>query len=304
MNLKPLMLAALLGLSLPTAHAADIKVSDSIAAVVGNEVITQRQVARAEAAARKSLPKGNQIGAAELRQQVLAQMVNQSLIVQAGKRRNIQATEAEIDAVIARDPALKNATKAQRREIGDTIIMEKVRQQAVMQNSRVSEAEIDSFLAQAQKQGVQLPEGAPMRQYRAQHILLKADTENAAAAAESSIRKIYAQARSGADFGTLARQYSQDGSASAGGDLGWFGDGVMVPEFESAVHKLKPGQVSAPVRTQFGWHIVKLNEVREAGTPEERQRNAVRQYISEQKAQQATTQLLRDLHNGAYVDIR
>lgn len=304
MNLKPLMLAALLGLSLPTAHAADIKVSDSIAAVVGNEVITQRQVARAEAAARKSLPKGSQIGAAELRQQVLAQMVNQSLIVQAGKRRNIQASEAEIDAVIARDPALKNATKAQRREIGDTIIMEKVRQQAVMQNSRVSEAEIDSFLAQAQKQGVKLPEGAPMRQYRAQHILLKADTENAAAAAESSIRKIYTQARSGADFGTLARQYSQDGSASAGGDLGWFGDGVMVPEFESAVHKLKPGQVSAPVRTQFGWHIVKLNEVREAGTPEERQRNAVRQYISEQKAQQATTQLLRDLHNGAYVDIR
>lgn len=304
MNLKPLMLAALLGLSLPTAHAADIKVSDSIAAVVGNEVITQRQVARAEAAARKSLPKGSQIGAAELRQQVLAQMVNQSLIVQAGKRRNIQASEAEIDAVIARDPALKNATKAQRREIGDTIIMEKVRQQAVMQNSRVSEAEIDSFLAQAQKQGVKLPEGAPMRQYRAQHILLKADTENAAAAAESSIRKIYTQARSGSDFGTLARQYSQDGSASAGGDLGWFGDGVMVPEFESAVHKLKPGQVSAPVRTQFGWHIVKLNEVREAGTPEERQRNAVRQYISEQKAQQATTQLLRDLHNGAYVDIR
>lgn len=304
MNLKPLMLAALLGLSLPTAHAADIKVSDSIAAVVGNEVITQRQVARAEAAARKSLPKGSQIGAAELRQQVLAQMVNQSLIVQAGKRRNIQASEAEIDAVIARDPALKNATKAQRREIGDTIIMEKVRQQAVMQNSRVSEAEIDSFLAQAQKQGVKLPEGAPMRQYRAQHILLKADTENAAAAAESSIRKIYTQARSGADFGTLARQYSQDGSASAGGDLGWFGDGVMVPEFESAVHKLKPGQVSAPVRTQFGWHIVKLNEVREAGTPEERQRNAVRQYISKQKAQQATTQLLRDLHNGAYVDIR
>lgn len=78
----------------------------------------------------------------------------------------------------------------------------------------------------------------------------------------------------------------------------------MVPEFESAVHKLKPGQVSAPVRTQFGWHIIKLNEVREAGTPEERQRNAVRQYISEQKTQQATTQLLRDLHNGAYVDIR
>ena len=143
-----------------------------------------------------------------------------------------------------------------------------------------------------------------MRQYNAQHILIKADSDNAAAAAESTIRKIYAQARSGADFAGLARQYSQDGSAANGGDLGWFSDGMMVTPFEDAVHKLKPGQVSAPVRTQFGWHIIKLNDIRESGTPEERQRNAVRQYISQQKAQQATTNLLRELHSSSFVDIR
>ena len=86
--------------------------------------------------------------------------------------------------------------------------------------------------------------------------------------------------------------------------MGWFADGMMVAPFEEAVHKLKPGQVSPPVRTQFGWHIIKLNDVRDAGTPEERQRNAVRQYMSGQKAQQATANLLRDLHSGAYVNIR
>ena len=58
---------------------------------------------------------------------------------------------------------------------------------------------------------------------------------------------------------------------------------MMVAPFEEAVHKLKPGQVSPPVRTQFGWHIIKLNDVREAGTPEERQQNAVRQYLSRKK---------------------
>ncbi len=304
MNVKPLMLAVVLGLSLNAAHAADVKASDSIAAVVDNDIITQRQVSEALADARRNLPKGTQVTDTELRQQVVAQMVNQSLIVQAGKRRNIQASEAEIDAVIAQNPSLKNANKRVRREIGDSIIVEKVRQQAIMENSRVSDSEVTSFINRAQQQGVALPEGEPLRQYNAQHILIKADSDNAAAAAESSIRKIYAQARSGADFAGLARQYSQDGSAANGGDLGWFSDGMMVTPFEDAVHKLKPGQVSAPVRTQFGWHIIKLNDIRESGTPEERQRNAVRQYISQQKAQQATTNLLRELHSSSFVDIR
>ena len=303
MNFKPLILAAALGLTLHV-HAADVKFSDGIAAVVDNDVITQREVAQAVAAARSRLPKGSQISNDELRQQVLSQLVNQSLIIQAGKRKKIQASEAEIDAVLAQNPTqAKKANKAVRRQIADSIVVEKVRQQAIMQNSRVSDAEVDRFLAQAQRQGITLPAGEPLRQYKAQHILLKADSDNAVSAAESSIRKIYAQARSGTDFSALARQYSQDTSAGNGGDLGWFSDGQMVAPFEDAVHKLKPGQVSPPVRTQFGWHIIKLNEVRDAGTPEERQRNAVRQYISNQKAQQATTNLLQELHSSSYVNV-
>ncbi|WP_301882951.1 peptidylprolyl isomerase [Neisseria uirgultaei] len=288
----------------PAQQQGGIHFSDGIAAVADNEVITRRRLAQAVADAKANLPKGVQISDTALTEQVLMQLVNQSLIVQAGKRRNIQASEAEIAAVAAQNPSLKNLSAEQRRELADSIIAEKVRQQAVMQNSRVSEAEVDRFIEQAQKQGVTLPEGEPMRQYRAQHILIKADSENAAVGAESTIRKIYGEARSGADFSSLARQYSQDASAGNGGDLGWFADGVMVPAFEEAVRSLKPGQVSAPVRTQFGWHIIKLNEVREAGTPQERVRNAVRQYIFQQKAERATADLLRDLHSGAYVDIR
>lgn len=288
----------------PAQQQGGIRFSDGIAAVADNEVITRRRLAQAVADAKANLPKGVQISDTALTEQVLMQLVNQSLIVQAGKRRNIQAGEAEIAAAVAQNPSLKNLSAEQRRELADSIIAEKVRQQAVMQNSRVSEAEVDRFIEQAQKQGVTLPEGEPMRQYRAQHILIKADSENAAVGAESTIRKIYGEARSGADFSSLARQYSQDASAGNGGDLGWFADGVMVPAFEESVRSLKPGQVSAPVRTQFGWHIIKLNEVREAGTPQERVRNAVRQYIFQQKAERATADLLRDLHSGAYVDIR
>ena len=82
MNFKPLILAAALGLTL-NVHAADVKFSDGIAAVVDNDVITQREVAQAVAAARSRLPKGSQISNDELRQQVLSQLVNQSLIIQA-----------------------------------------------------------------------------------------------------------------------------------------------------------------------------------------------------------------------------
>ncbi|MFC3874362.1 peptidylprolyl isomerase [Neisseria musculi] len=317
MNFKPLMLAAALGFALQTAPAAEIKQVDGIAAVAGSEVITQRDVRQGMAEARSRL--GKNVNEAELRTQVLQQLINQSLIVQAGKRRNITAGNAEIDAALSdiaqsrrttieglyAQAAQRGVSKAAvRRSVADSIITQKVRQQAVMQQSRVSDAEIDSMIAHAKQQGAALPQGEPLRQYRAQHILLKAENANAAKAAESGIRKIYNQARSGNDFAALARQYSQDGSAAGGGDLGWFSDGQMVPEFENAVHSLKPGQISRPVRSQFGWHIIKLNDVREAGTHEERQREAVRQYIARQKAEQATANLLKELHENAYVEIR
>lgn len=93
----------------------------------------------------------------------------------------------------------------------------------------------------------------PGEEYRAAHILV--ETEDAAKA-------LIAQLEGGADFAALAKQHSTGPSGPSGGDLGWFGKGAMVPEFETAVLALKPGQVSEPVKTQFGWHVVILNEVR------------------------------------------
>ncbi|EGV36628.1 peptidylprolyl isomerase [Neisseria weaveri] len=319
MNFKSLILAAAVALSFQTASAADIKLVDGIAAVADGAVITHKDVRKAMATAKASLPKNAQVDDAELRSQVLSQLINRTLMIEAGKRRNISVGNAEIDAALQQlaaerktnvDGLYAAAAKdglsraALRREIADGIIMQRVQQQAVMQNARVSEAEIDAMIARASEQGIALPEGAPIRQYRAQHILLKGESANALAAAESGIRKLYDQARSGADFAMLARQFSQDGSAAAGGDLGWFTDGQMVPEFEHAVHTLKAGQVSRPVKTQFGWHIIKLTDVRDAGTPEERRRNAVRQFIAEKKTEQATIELLKQLHEGAFIDIR
>lgn len=280
------------------AAASDIRSVDAIAATAGNSVITVRDVDAAVADLRRSVPSAAGVSDAELRPYAVDQLVNRALLVEAGKRRGLTAGEAEIRA------AMQGVAGVSRRKIADDIIMEKVRQQVVMQNSRVSEAEIDAGLANAKRQGITVPLSEPVKQYRAQHILVRAEKADASASAEAAVRKIWQQARKGEDFAALAREYSQDSNAADGGDLGWFGDGMMVPEFEAAVHQLNVGQISAPVKTQFGWHLIKLNEVREIGTDDERRRNTVRKAIEQEKAQAATMQLLQQLREGAFVDIR
>lgn len=309
MKMKQLILALAAAAALG-AHAADIKYVDGIVAVADDDVITQRSL---QAALARS-PKPKNMSEADYRKEVLNQLINQSLVAQAGKRRNITADDAEIDRVIAQTAASRKISveklyeksglskEALRSSVADSIIANKVQQQLATQNARVSDEEVNAVIAAAQAKGQKLPQGEAIRQYHAQHILVKASANDPSA--ETAIRQIWQQARSGKSFDQLAREYSQDSSAATGGDLGWFTDGQMVPEFENAVHNLKPGQISAPVRSQFGWHLIKLNEIRESGTPEERTRNAVRAALEQNKAQQATYQLLQDLHKNAYIDIR
>lgn len=104
-----------------------------------------------------------------------------------------------------------------------------------------------------------------MREIRAQHILFR--TMGEPAAKQNEVKKqaeqVLEEARKGADFSGLAKQYSQDpGSASKGGDLGFFGKGVMVKEFEDTAFSLKPGEISGLVKTDFGYHIIKMDESR------------------------------------------
>ena len=99
----------------------------------------------------------------------------------------------------------------------------------------------------------------PGKEYSAAHILV---------ATEDEAKAIKAELDGGADFAAIAKEKSTDrGSAAAGGDLGWFGVGMMVKPFEDAVIAMKKGEVSAPVQSQFGWHIIKLNDERTAAKP-------------------------------------
>ncbi|WP_347311778.1 peptidylprolyl isomerase [Defluviimonas sp. SAOS-178_SWC] len=98
----------------------------------------------------------------------------------------------------------------------------------------------------------------PGKEYNAAHILVETEDE---------AKALKIEVDGGADFAALAKEKSTGPSGPNGGDLGWFGIGMMVKPFEDAVVKMEPGQVSDPVQTQFGWHLIKLNEVRSAAAP-------------------------------------
>ena len=106
------------------------------------------------------------------------------------------------------------------------------------------------------------------------------------------------------DFVELARLHSNDGSASKGGDLGWVYPGDTVPEFEKAMSELKPGEIGAPVQTQFGWHLIQVLGRRTEDASADRVRLAARQALRERKADEAYQEWLRQLRDRAFVDIR
>jgi peptidyl-prolyl cis-trans isomerase SurA len=108
----------------------------------------------------------------------------------------------------------------------------------------------------------------------------------------------------GADFAELARANSDGGTAARGGELDWVFPGDTVPEFEHAYEQLKVGEVSQPVRTPFGYHLIQVLERRTGDTSNERKRLQARQAIRDRKAEEAYTEWLRQLRDQTYVELR
>jgi peptidyl-prolyl cis-trans isomerase SurA len=146
--------------------------------------------------------------------------------------------------------------------------------------------------------------GKRLQQTLARHILIR--TSEIVSDEEARRRLLILKERidNGADFAELARLHSNDGSAPKGGDLGWLYPGDTVPEFERAMDALKPGEVSAPVQSPFGWHLIQVRDRRVEQVSAERQRLLARQAIKERKADEAYQDWLRQLRDRAYVDNR
>jgi len=211
------------------AAAQDEPALDRVIATVGETEITFGHML----ALRVTLPEQyNQIPADVLFRGVLDQLVQQELLR--------QAQEGDLSA--AAQLRLEN----ERRAIAAAEV--------------IGEVTGDAVTDDAIQQAYQSEYGGTTdeTEYRASHILVESEEE-----AQALVEEI----AGGANFAALAQEHSTGPSGPSGGELGWFGAGVMVPEFEGAVTALEVGEVSEPVQTQFGWHVIKLNETRRKEQP-------------------------------------
>jgi peptidyl-prolyl cis-trans isomerase SurA len=146
---------------------------------------------------------------------------------------------------------------------------------------------------------------AAVTQTRLRHILIRTSDQVSEAEARRRLLDLRQRILSGsADFGEMARVHSDDATAARGGELDWVYPGDTVPEFERAYEELKIGEVSQPVRTPFGYHLIQVLERRSSAVSPERRRLQARQALRERKADEAYQEWLRQLRDSTYVELK
>ncbi|MEC8937610.1 MAG: peptidylprolyl isomerase, partial [Pseudomonadota bacterium] len=270
------------------------------------------QVEQQAAAQGGNLPPRNQLA-----QQVLERMVMDEIQLQMARRANLSVDDTELNRQLRSIAESNNMTLDQfadaveadgitladvREDVRREMLMRQVQQRQISQRVTVSDRDVERFLSQqpSQQQGQ-----AFIEETRARHILVELTptrNENQARARAEEARQRLQQ---GADFASVAREYSDDrGSAMNGGDLGWVRPGQTVPAFEEAMTSLSPNQLSEPVRSQFGYHVIEVLERRRQDVTEESRREQVRQAIFQRRANEELQTWQREIREQAFVDIR
>ncbi len=251
----------------------------------------------------------------EFRKNVLDNLINRELLFQEGEKKGITADEKAVDARFAElkqqmpDEASFEKMLTQmgvseadiRNEIERGMVIQDFIDQNLTAGIKISDAEIKEFY-DANPDYFKKPE-----QVKASHILIKADSvkddETAKKEARSKIREVQEKLKKGEDFAELAKSHSQCPSASKGGDLGYFGKGRMVKPFEEAAFTLKPGETSDIVVTQFGYHLIRVTEKKEASVvPLEEAKNKIAEHLKKQKSIETVNQYIEKLKSAAKIE--
>ncbi|MGC3937959.1 peptidylprolyl isomerase [Roseobacter sp. EG26] len=244
--------ALVIGIAAPVWAQDDVPTADTVIATVnGVEIKLGHMIA-----ARASLPQQYQ----ELDDKVLYDGILEQLVQQSALAQNFEG-DLPARVTMSLDNERRSLTAA---EVVEEVLADAVTDDALQALYDRQYGDID-----------------PEEEYNASHILV--ETEEEAIAVKETID-------GGADFAATAREKSTGPSGPGGGELGWFGPGMMVPTFEAATIALGIGEVSVPVQTQFGWHIIKLNDTRKAAIPTlDDVRGDLSNEIRQQVAQEAIT---------------
>jgi len=302
------------------AHA---ELVDRVAAVVNNQVIAWSEVEqRAAPELARVAAERDAARRGKLREQVMRaaveQLVGEKLLELEVREFNIEVTDAELEVALEDVRRQNNVEPEQFAQLlaqeGYTpesykafmrkhLARLKLVNLKVRSRVKVSEEDLRAEYARFSRMEGEDPE------VHARHILVKVDpgaAEAAVKAAAAKAQELAAEARkAGVDFVELARAKSEGPSASDGGDLGFFKRGMMVPEFDKVAFKLQPGEVSEPVRTRFGFHVIKVEERRAAEVvPFEDVKDQLKEKLLRSQMDKYTAQYVQELRQKASVEIK
>jgi peptidyl-prolyl cis-trans isomerase C len=238
--------------------------ADTVVATVAGTPITLGELI----AVRQGLPaQYQQLPDEVLMGALVEQLADQILLEQAARKTGLDQSRAV-------QMMLDNQARA--------ILAEAFMQRAV--EERVTDATVQ------QTYDSQYSSAEPVDEVRAAHILVDS---------EARAQELKAELDEGADFAALASEHGTDGTAARGGDLGWFAREQMVPEFADAAFAMQPGEISGPVQSPFGWHLIKLAERRERPVPSI---DEVRSQIVDELTQKAQTEVLSEMRDTAEIE--
>ena len=252
----------------------------------------------------------------EIQKKAVEQAIGARLLMDEANRLDIPVTEADIDARIAKiEEDLEGPAELQKRLADQRIAMRQFREN-IRRGAKVE------ILVEQITAGVPDPSEEDLRAHfdahsdeytraervLAQHILIapQGDSEHALDEARRAIADLHAQIQSGADFSSLAAEHSHCPSgAESGGSLGWFSRGMMVPEFEAAAFGMANEELSAPIQTQFGFHLIKKLD-HEPATPAnfDDSRESIRDFLRHHLRGEAVAARVNELRAKAAVEIK
>ncbi len=295
------------GLNSVQSNAEGSVVIDRVIAVVNNEIITMSDLERASAKLKeKTLDQ----------REVLEELINKKLQLAAAKQAGMDITEKELDSTIA-DIRKSNAmdaaafevalakegltTDQYKEELKEQLTLTRVFNKYVRSGLAVSDAELRTYY----KRNIDtfsLPEEIQVR-----HIFIKLPNS----AGRSRIRRAkqqahaaYSRARKGEDFILLVREFSDEQTAASDGDLGFLRREDTLPEIAKAAQSLKPGDIAGPLKTDAGYHIIRLEDVRTPIQPFEQAKEEISRIILRQKMETTYREWLQALRNKSHIEIK
>jgi parvulin-like peptidyl-prolyl isomerase len=271
--MKKIAVGLILTVALMSCSKKGVEQKGPFLAKVGNVTITQADYDREF----KTLPEyAQQIFAGEEgKEKFLNEIINKEMLYQEALKKGLEKT-----------PDFQKKLE----EFKKVTLITELFEKEIISKAKVSDQEIKDYYDKHKE------ELAPTTQIKASHILVKTEDE---------AKKVLERLKKGEKFGDIAKAVSIDkGSAKNGGDLGYFSKGQMVPEFEKAASSLQVGQISMPVQTQFGYHIIMVTDKKKGAPVEfEKLKGMISQRLSGEKQKEAFEQYIAELKKGYKVDI-